>query len=216
MIRKLTLIVLCVVVVLSMSGLAWAQDYWNYGVFPYAYEKFVYEVVSIEETWDWELGEDVVVEHKSYQFIELRKVDEDTIEVTQGTTTDVPADQLSDHLNVMGGLMNLSMLMGGGGWLSDFWMLSMWAADLELEVGNTMQLFDGSRVRVVEETSVAGVKGYLVRKFIRETDESGNRTDITTSEWVIAPNVGWPLALTSYSEEGEVTYRMTLVEYERK
>ena len=59
-----------------------------------------------------------------------------------------------------------------------------------------MQLLDSSRVRVVGERTVAGITGYLLNKFDRETDEHGNMVEIVTSEWVIAPNVGWPLAVT--------------------
>jgi hypothetical protein len=216
MIRRLTMLVLSVVVVLSLGLAAGAQEFWNYNVFPYQYERFRYEVVNYRTEWDWELEEDVVVENKQYQFLELRRVDDQTMEVTQGSTQLMPMEGLSDNLTFLGGLMGLSALMSGGDWFGELWLLGMWAADLELEVGNNMQMFDGSRVRVVEETSVAGVRGYLLRKFVRETDESGNRVDITKSEWVVAPDVGWPLALTMFSEEGDVVYRMTLVEYERK
>ena len=77
-----------------------------------------------------------------------------------------------------------------------------------------MQTFDGSRLRVVEEQTVAGVKGYLIRKFVRETDDDGNRVDITTQSGS-SPNVGWPPQLIMY-QDGEVVSQMTLVEYERK
>jgi len=92
----------------------------------------------------------------------------------------------------------------------------MFASDLEFEVGNTMQLFDGSRVRVVEEQKVAGVDGFLARKLIREEDEEGNRRERVTSEWIIAPDVGWPLAVKVFDSDGNLTYSMTLLEYERR
>ncbi len=212
--RKLPIVVLSVVVVLSCSMLAWAQDLWNYNVFPYDYEKFVYEVINYTKSWDWDTDEEIITEKKSIQVTELRKLDGENHEVTQSFTNVMESEKLFNELSFLGGLSGLSLLMSGD-WFADMMFVGLWAADLDLEVGNTMQTFDGSRVRVVEEQTVAGVKGYLVRKSIRETDDEGNRVDILTSEWVIAPNVGWPLKLVMYSE-GEVVSSMTLIEYERR
>ncbi|HBG08930.1 MAG: hypothetical protein ACOX46_00985 [Limnochordia bacterium] len=212
--RKLPIVVLSVVVVLSCSMLAWAQDLWNYNVFPYDYEKFVYEVINYTKSWDWDTDEEIITEKKSIQVTELRKLDGENHEVTQSFTNVMESEKLFNELSFLGGLSGLSLLMSGD-WFAEMMFVGLWAADLDLEVGNTMQTFDGSRVRVVEEQTVAGVKGYLVRKSIRETDDEGNRVDILTSEWVIAPNVGWPLKLVMYSE-GEVVSSMTLIEYERR
>jgi len=212
--RKLPIVVLSVVVVLSCSMLAWAQDLWNYNVFPYDYEKFVYEVINYTKSWDWDTDEEIITEKKSIQVTELRKLDGENHEVTQSFTNVMESEKLFNELSFLGGLSGLSLLMSGD-WFAEMMFVGLWAADLDLEVGNTMQTFDGSRVRVVEEQTVAGVKGYLVRKSIRETDDGGNRVDILTSEWVIAPNVGWPLKLVMYSE-GEVVSSMTLIEYERR
>jgi hypothetical protein len=194
--------------------LAWAQDLWNYNVFPYDYEKFVYEVINYTKSWDWDTDEEIITEKKSIQVTELRKLDGENHEVTQSFTNVMESEKLFNELSFLGGLSGLSLLMSGD-WFAEMMFVGLWAADLDLEVGNTMQTFDGSRVRVVEEQTVAGVKGYLVRKSIRETDDEGNRVDILTSEWVIAPNVGWPLKLVMYSE-GEVVSSMTLIEYERR
>ena len=212
--RKLPIVVLSVVVVLSCSMLAWAQDLWNYNVFPYDYEKFVYEVINYTKSWDWDTDEEIITEKKSIQVTELRKLDGENHEVTQSFTNVMESEKLFNELSFLGGLSGLSLLMSGD-WFADMMFVGLWAADLDLEVGNTMQTFGGSRVRVVEEQTVAGVKGYLVRKSIRETDDEGNRVNILTSEWVIAPNVGWPLKLVMYSE-GEVVSSMTLIEYERR
>jgi hypothetical protein len=212
--RKLPIVVLSVVVVLSCSMLAWAQDLWNYNVFPYDYEKFVYEVINYTKSWDWDTDEEIITEKKSIQVTELRKLDGENHEVTQSFTNVMESEKLFNELSFLGGLSGLSLLMSGD-WFAEMMFVGLWAADLDLEVGNTMQTFDGSRVRVVEEQTVAGVKGYLVRKSIRETDDEGNRVDILASEWVIAPNVGWPLKLVMYSE-GEVVSSMTLIEYERR
>lgn len=215
MIRKSLLILASVAVVLSFSLVALAQDYWNYNVFPYDDEKFVYEVRNYESSWDWDTDEEIVKEKKHYQLLELRKLDDGSYEVTQGNTVVMGAEELSSDLSFLGGgLSGLAMILSGD-WFGEIFLLGMWASNLELEVGNNMQTFDGSRLRVVEEQTVAGVKGYLIRKFVRETDDDGNRVDITTSEWVIAPNVGWPLQLIMY-QDGEVVSQMTLVEYERK
>ncbi len=102
----------------------------------------------------------------------------------------------------------------GGEWIGEFMMLGWFAADLELEVGSSMQTFDGSRIRVLEKRTVAGVEGYLCTKSLRSEDEAGNRVDILTPKWVIAPKVGWPLLVRIYQDD-EVKYVMELVEYSR-
>ena len=161
--RKLPIVVLSVVVVLSCSMLAWAQDLWNYNVFPYDYEKFVYEVINYTKSWDWDTDEEIITEKKSIQVTELRKLDGENHEVTQSFTNVMESEKLFNELSFLGGLSGLSLLMSGD-WFAEMMFVGLWAADLDLEVGNTMQTFDGSRVRVVEEQTVAGVKGYLVRK----------------------------------------------------
>ena len=50
MIRK-SLLILASVAVVLFQFVALAQDYWNYNVFPYDYEKFVYEVRNYESSW---------------------------------------------------------------------------------------------------------------------------------------------------------------------
>ena len=150
---------------------------------------------------------------KQFQTVELAKLDDETTELTMAYTYYVSQEEIADQLGLMGFGMN--WIMGGGNWIGEFMMLGFFASDLELEVGNTMQMFDGSRIRVVEKQTVAGVEGYLCRKSVREEDEDGNRIEILTSEWVIAPNVGWPLAVKVY-EDDEVVYIMELVEYSRR
>lgn len=216
MLRKWLLAVLCVFVVLSVSAAGWAQELWQWNNFTAQYEKLYYEIVTRETMWDYELGEDVKVEKKYYQLLELRQIDADNTEITQGYTFVVPRAEVGEQLNFMGGgYFALPMFSGSGGFLAEYMMLTMFASELELELGNSMQLFDGSRVRILDEEAVAGVRGYVVRKSVRETDEAGNRVEIVTSEWVIAPEVGWPLRVQVYDGD-EVVYSMTLVEYERR
>ena len=68
--------------------------------------------------------------------------------------------------------MGLSMLMSGGDWFGELMLLGMFAVDLELEVGSSMQMFDGS-VRIVEKQTVAGVEGYRTR--VHGKRMAGNR-----------------------------------------
>ena len=213
--RKILLGTLLAVVVFAVSGFVSAQDLWQWNSFTADYERFYYEIVSITTEWDYDSYEDVQVENRYYQLLELKRSGDGWVEVTQGYSYMVPQNELADQLSFMGGMFGLPMFLGGGEWLAEWMFLSMFAMDLELEVGNTMQLFDGSRVRVLDEETVAGVRGYIVRKFYRDTDEDGNRIDILTSEWVLAPNVGWPLRVNVY-QDGEVVYSMTLLEYVRK
>lgn len=214
MIRRKMLFTVVVMALLTVSAPVWAQDVWQFNVFSADYEKFVYEVVSYGQSWDWELGEEVLLETSYLESWTLRKVG-DELEITMGVTYSLPADSAQEELGFLTGIYSTPLFMGDGKWMAEYIMLNMFASGLEFEVGNSMQLFDGSRVRVVSEQTVAGVKGYLVERFVRETDEAGNRIDTVTSQWLVAPKVGWPLGVTVF-DNGEATFRKILVEYERR
>lgn len=214
MVRKSLMVVLSLILVLAGSVPLFAQEYWQFGKFTADYERFRYQITSYSTEWDWALGEDVIVESTQYQLIELKKIDEENTELTLASTYTLPSENVKDELSFMG-LSGLgAFLAGGGGWMSEFMLLSWFGGELELELGTTTQMFDGSRMRVVEKRTVAGVEGYYLTKSIREEGEAGNRVDILVSEWVIAPSVGWPLYLKTY-EDGQVTFVMELVEYAR-
>lgn len=210
--RKSLLIVLALVVVLSFSTFVFAQEYWAYNSFTAQYERLKYKIVSYDYVDDYDTGESVLVETTQYQAMELRKIDEDTTEVTMAYTNFLSPKEVEENLAFMGGLF--SFAMGGGEAFGELMFLGFFTQDLELEVGNNMQLFDGSRIKVVEKQTVAGVEGYFCTKSIRE-ERDGKRVDVLTSELVIAPDVGWPLLIRVYKDE-EVRYVMELVEYSRK
>jgi hypothetical protein len=214
MIRKSMPAVVLVLVVLSVSTIGWAQDLWKFNEFSASFERFLYEVVSLEEMWDEELFEDVFQEILYYEQWELL-TDDDELEVTMGYRYWLPLDEAKESMTFLGSAWDSTSMWNEFAGLGEYTWLSMAASDFELEVGNTMQLFDGSRITVVGEQTVAGLQGYLIRKYIRDADENGNRIDIVTSEWVIAPDVGLPLAVTLY-EYGEAFFSKTLVEYERR
>jgi hypothetical protein len=153
------------------------------------------------------------METRQSQTMELRQMGDGITEVTRSYTHAIPQGQLSDELGMMG--FGLAALMGGGEWFGEFMMLGFFATDLEFEVGSSMQTFDGARLRVIEKQTVAGVEGYFVTRSLRQEDDEGNRLDVLTSEWVIAPNVGWPLLVRVY-QDGQLTYVMELVEYTRE
>lgn len=213
MVRKSLFMVLAVVVVLSFSSLGFAQELWAWNTFTAQYERFKYEITSYSSYYDYETGEDVPLETHQIQEIELRQKDDETTEISMSYTYDVAREKLADELSLMG--MGMAWATGGGEWIGEFMMLGFFAIDLELEVGSSMQVFDGSRIRVVEKQTVAGVEGYFCTKSVRGEDAAGNRVDTVTSEWVIAPNVGWPLQVRVY-QDGQVKYVMELVEYDRK
>ena len=212
MVRKSLFIVLSLLVVLSFSSLGFAQESWAWNSFTAQYERFKYEIASYSSFYDYDLEKDVPVEKWQTQTIELVHVDDETKQVTMSNTYNVPQNELGDQLSLMG--LGMGWATGGGEWIGEFMMLGFFAYDLELEVGSSMQTFDGARIRVVEKQTVAGVEGYFCTKSRREEDSAGNRVDILTSEWVIAPNVGWPLLVRVY-ESDQLKYSMELVEYSR-
>ncbi|HBG00873.1 MAG TPA: hypothetical protein DDW87_04785 [Firmicutes bacterium] len=213
MARKSLLVVLGLVVALACSSLVFAQEYWEFNKFTADKESFKYEITSYSEQWDYELGEDVLRETRQTQTLGLRRVDDYTTEVTVGYTSDVPTSGLGEQLSLLAMGMGMS-LPTGGEWLGELMSLTLFAVEMELEEGSNIQMFDGSRFRVVEKRTVAGVEGYYCTKSTREQDEAGNRVDKLTSEWILAPGVGWPLLVRVYND-GEVTYVMELVEYSR-
>lgn len=86
MVRKSLLVVLSLILVLSGSGSLLAQEYWEFGKFTADYERFRYQITSYSTQWDWDLGEDVIVESTQYQLIELKKIDGENTELTLAST----------------------------------------------------------------------------------------------------------------------------------
>jgi hypothetical protein len=214
MIRKTIPAAVVVLTLLSVCTVGWAQEVWRFNEFTASYERFLHEAVSWDEVFDWDLLEDVIQETVFYEQWELAAGDEE-MEVTMGYRYWLPLDYVKQDMTFLGAAWDSPSIWKEAEGMEEYKSLSLVAEDLELEVGNTMQLLDGSRLSIVGEETVAGLKGYLVRMFIRETDEDGNTVETVTSEWVIAPEIAWPLAVTLY-EDGEVSYRKTLVEYERR
>ena len=214
MIRKAILVTVFAFALLSVSVFGSAQNLWRLNEFTAAYERLLYELVSYDEMWDEGLEEFIEKENVYYEQWEM-VADDGRLEVTMGYRYWLPREHVKQDMSFMGALLKAPSFLREDQAMADYTWIALAAEDLDLEVGNTMQLFDWSRVRVVGERTVAGITGYLLNKFDRETDEHGNMVEIVTSEWVIAPNVGWPLAVTLY-RHGEPYYSKTLIEYERK
>lgn len=212
MVHKSLSVVFVVLVVLSLAGVGSAQELWKFNDFSAAYERFLYEVVSWEGVWDQGLADEVISEITFYEHWELG-VSQRGMEVSMGYRYWLPLEEADTTLTFMGAALSSLPIRKEPEGLAEYMLLGLSASDLELEVGNTIQLFDGSRVRVVEEETVAGIQGYLLRKSISDTDEAGNKVDVVTSEWVIAPDIAWPLAVRLY-QDGELFFQKTLVEYE--
>ena len=87
MIRKSLLGILIAAVVFVLSGAVYAQDLWQSNRFTADYERFYYEIVSNTTEWDYDLFEEVKVENRFNQLLELKKADDGLVEVTQDTHT---------------------------------------------------------------------------------------------------------------------------------
>jgi len=215
MFRRLVAVVLLLLVIsLPVCADSWGVT-WQWNPFTKDYEKLYYEIRNYALTYDYDTGNEVFVESKNYQLLEVKKLGDGEFEVTQAVTSIMNEKEIEGLSFLGGGFSALASILSGGSLFSEMMMMGLFASELEFEVGNTMQTWDGSRLRVVEETSVAGVDGYLVRKMIRKEDEQGRR-EIVVSEWIINPEVGWPLALKVFDEQGNVLYDMRLVEYAKR
>ena len=60
MIRKTIPAAVVVLTLLSVCAVGWAQENWRFNEFTASYERFLYEVVSWDEVFDWDLLEDVI------------------------------------------------------------------------------------------------------------------------------------------------------------
>lgn len=94
--RKILLGTLLAVVVFAVSGFVSAQDLWQWNSFTADYERFYYEIVSITTEWDYDSYEDVQVENRYYQLLELKRSGDGWVEVTQGYSYMVPQNELAD------------------------------------------------------------------------------------------------------------------------
>jgi len=215
MVRRSLVLVLSLIVMLLFGVSLSAQEYWAYGEFNQQYERFKYEITSYSYKWDYDLGEEVREETKQIQTLELNKIDDDTTKLTIAYTYDVPSKDLYDQFTFMGLSGLSSFMMSGGDWIGEIVMLNFYAEDMELEVGSIIQLYDGSRIRITEKQTVAGVEGYFFTRSERHQDDDGNRIDVKISEFVVAPDIGMPLLVRIYSG-GEVSFIMELVEYSRQ
>lgn len=215
MVRRSLVLVLILIVMLLFGVSLSAQEYWAYGEFNQQYERFKYEITSYSYKWDYDLGEEVREETKQIQTLELNKIDDDTTKLTIVYTYDVPSKDLYDQFTFMGLSGLSSFMMSGGDWIGEIVMLNFYAEDMELEVGSIIQLYDGSRIRITEKQTVAGVEGYFFTRSERHQDDDGNRIDVKISEFVVAPDIGMPLLVRIYSG-GEVSFIMELVEYSRQ
>jgi len=212
--RLVAVVLLLLVIALPVCADSWGVT-WQWNQFTKDYEKLYYEIRNYALTYDYDTGNEVFVESKNYQLLEVKKLGDGEFEVTQAVTSIMNEKEIEGLSFLGGGFSALASILSGGSLFSEMMMMGLFASELEFEVGNTMQTWDGSRLRVVEETSVAGVDGYLVRKMIRKEDEQGRR-EIVVSEWIINPEVGWPLALKVFDEQGNVLYDMRLVEYAKR
>lgn len=88
-------------------------------------------------------------------------------------------------------------------------MIAQSLSEMDLEVGERMNLFGMGRISVVEEQVVAGRRGVLIRF------EVGDASDRRLSaEWVIDTRLPLPLAVREYDDEGRMTLQSVLTRYE--
>ena len=101
-----------------------------------------------------------------------------------------------ENMLVFGGPFELSFVLGA-------------LPDMEFEVGERMTILGLGRLSIVDEETLAGRTGLVVRL---EVGESGNRR--VAYDWTIDRALPLPLAVRQYDDEGRLTMETTLVEYE--
>lgn len=127
-------------------------------------------------------------------------------EVAYTTRHLVPSAQLGQE-TALG-----SMGMASGGYLAIFLMnpfYSMIFQQMDLAVGEKMSLFGAGTVKVTEETTVGGRKGFVCQ-FFQPNSETGK--EVMAAEWVVDPKLALPLRSRMY-EQGAVAHTMELVSY---
>ncbi len=157
--RKLLYISFILVVVLSLGASVFAQEYWEVNRFTQQQEILKYKITSLglSSEWDWETAEETITEIVKVQYLalEVSKVDEQTIEVITSYTNYYSPQNLQDKISLLGGLFTTMITNAEA--FGELMMMGFFAEQLELEVGNNVLLFDGSRIKVGGKQKLAGV-----------------------------------------------------------
>lgn len=239
---KLWAVVLVILCLTGNAVAADDAQYWSYRVFPRQWEKFVYAITTITPTydeWAWLLEEDwgdlsdeewnayweehqdeeaweqfsiKLVEETIYHEFEVWRRDEQTVEITTAYRYTMPIWELQNPVDLFGGFFGPQLVLLGGGWVSQMLMISVFTADLRLEVGNSIETQDGW-IYVAGQRTVAGLEGFVCQSFRWELVGPDEFEAIMTSEWVLAPDVGLPLSGRIYDGDFLV-YFMELREYD--
>jgi hypothetical protein len=93
---------------------------------------------------------------------------------------------------------------------------AIFLTDADIEVGATITTFIGDRIKITGKEKVCDIEGYVC-KFQRATeDDRGKKVYVDKAEWVIAPDVGFPLRVKNFKDDGQIAYEIELVEYSNK
>jgi hypothetical protein len=87
-------------------------------------------------------------------------------------------------------------------------MYMMMFQQMEFEVGEKMSFFGAGKAEITGKENIAGRNGYVC-KYYQKDDEKG---DVLMGEWVIDPDLGFPLRSIMY-DDGEIQSEILLLNY---
>jgi hypothetical protein len=87
-------------------------------------------------------------------------------------------------------------------------MYTMLFQQMEFEVGEKMSFFGAGKAEITGKETIAGRNGYVC-KYFQKDEEKG---DVLVGEWVIDPELGFPLKSIMYDED-EIQSKIELTNY---
>lgn len=132
------------------------------------------------------------------------------VAVSYTTTVLVKESELGPQTAFGGGAGALAM---GPAMLMLNPMITGFADQLTLEVGEKMALFGAGRIEITEKVKVAGIEGFLCKMYGPKQQEQAGALQF---EWVVNPEIAAPLKSVTYDRKGQKTMEFELVSYSKR
>jgi len=88
-------------------------------------------------------------------------------------------------------------------------MYAMFFTQMELEVGEKMSFYGAGYTEVTGMETVGGREGFVCDMYTKEDDGSKKKL----AQWVIDPDLAYPIRSISYDDDEEVQSEVTLIQY---
>ena len=130
------------------------------------------------------------------------------VTVSYTTKVEMPASELGPE-TAFGGALGAGFGMGPAMLLMNP-MITAFMGEMNLAVGEKMAMFGMGRIEITGKQEIAGMEGFVCKFFgPKEQNEP------LQFEWVLHPDLALPLESITYDSEGNKTWEIQLVRYEK-